>query len=177
MRILLPRRDFIDGIVITGGEPTVYPNILELAASIKKMGFAVKLDTNGSNPEILSALLSSETIDFVAMDIKTTWEKYKLAAGLDVDCGQLVKSIELIKASHGDYEFRTTCVPRLVELNDIEEISRLVGISGKYALQQFQPENTLDPEYAKVKPYSAETLITFREIARKNTGSCRLIGV
>jgi len=94
-----------------------------------------------------------------------------------VDCSRLIESIDLIKESHIDYEFRTTCVPCIVDTDDIEEISKLVGNSGSYTLQQFQPENILDPEYNKVIPYPKETLLNFQEIACKNTGLCRLIVV
>ncbi len=177
LEMLASRRDFIDGVVITGGEPTISPKLHELIATIKELKLAVKLDTNGYNPEVLEMLLATAEVDFVAMDIKTTWPKYDQATGIAVDTNRLRKSMALIKASGVDYEFRTTCVPPLVGSEDIEEISKMVGASGQFTLQQFQPENTLDPNYERVTPYPLATLVDFLEIARRNTASCRLTGL
>jgi pyruvate formate lyase activating enzyme len=177
LRVIVSRRGFVDGVVITGGEPTMYSDLVKLAVVIKTMGFSVKLDTNGSNPDVLRVLLKSKIVDFIAMDIKTSWAKYRMAAGVKVDRSRLIDSVLLIKESHIDHEFRTTCVPRLVDGDDIEEISKIVGRSGNYTLQQFQPENTLKPEFSKITPYSKETLMSFRDRAGKNTAYCRLIGV
>jgi pyruvate formate lyase activating enzyme len=90
---------------------------------------------------------------------------------------QIEDSIDLIKDSGVEYEFRTTCVPTLVDEEDIREISMLVGSAGLFTLQQFQPVNTLDPDYSNVIPYSRDKLLDFLEIARGNTSRCRLIGL
>jgi len=177
LETLASRQGFIDGVVITGGEPTVHKNLYELIAAIRELKLAVKLDTNGYNPEALRMLFSYGCLDFVAMDIKTGWSKYSRATGIKADTGRLKESVALIQESGIACEFRTTCVPSLVDSRDIEEISKLVGASGQYTLQQFQPENTLDAHYAEVAPYPPETLATFLEIARRNAGSCRLIGL
>jgi pyruvate formate lyase activating enzyme len=177
IEMLASRCGFIDGVVVTGGEPTVYPGLVDLITEIKRLGFRVKLDTNGYRPETLSLLISTEAPDFIAMDIKTSWGKYEQATGVRVDIKRIQESIEIIKKSGIEHEFRTTCVPMMVDGGDIEEISRIVGGSGLYTLQQFQPENTLDPGYAGVIPYRRETLMEFLETARKNTTPCRLIGL
>lgn len=175
--MLVARSGFIDGVVITGGEPTVHSGIDELIAAIKRLGFSVKLDTNGYNPGVLERLLTSGMIDFVAMDIKTSLGKYSRAAGINVDVGRITESIELIKSAGIESEFRTTCVPSLVDSQDIEEISKLVGRSKHLTLQQFQPGNTLDPSYNTIAPYPLATLTDFLEIVSRNTASCRLIGL
>lgn len=171
------RRGFIDGVVITGGEPTVHPDLYELITVIKKQGFAIKLDTNGSHPEILEKLLANKKLDYIAMDLKTSWEKYSKASGVVLDFHSLLRSVTLIQASGIDHEFRTTCVPTLVEENDILEISKLVGLGSSYTLQQFQPQNTLDAAFSCITPYSTDKLLDFLGTARKYTASCRLIGV
>ena len=175
--ILVSRHSFIDGVVITGGEPTIHPGLHELLASLKRTGFTLKLDTNGYRPDVLKLLLTAKVIDYVAMDIKTSWKKYNQATGVKVDIDHLVESIDLIKKSDVEYEFRTTCVPSLVDSEDIEEISKLVGPSGQFTLQQFQSENTLDINYSGIIPYSRDKLINFLEIARQHTSSCSLIGL
>lgn len=177
LEMLAARRDFIDGVVVTGGEPTIYHGLDELIAAIKKLGFRVKLDTNGYRPEVLKSLFTANALDFVAMDIKASWKKYNRAAGIEVDINRLEESIELVRNSGIEHEFRTTCVPSLVDSEDIKAISQVIGRSGLFTLQQFQPENTLDPDYANVIPYSHDKLLDFLEVARMNTAKCRLIGL
>jgi pyruvate formate lyase activating enzyme len=177
LQTLSSRQDFIDGVVITGGEPTLSGNLHGLINSIKALGFPVKLDTNGYNPEVLEKLINSRAIDFIAMDIKTAWHKYYMATGIAADTRRLIASVSLIKDSGIDHEFRTTCVPAIIDREDIEIISRLVGHSSGYTLQQFQPENTLDSSYEQITPYPVAVLKEFLEIARRNTAPCRLIGI
>ena len=177
LRMLASRRGFVDGVVITGGEPTIYPELLVLVASIKELGFAIKLDTNGYNPEVLKSLIAAKAVDFIAMDIKTSWKKYSRATGVAVNVERLIESVNLIKQSSIEHEFRTTCVPSLVDDGDIKEITKIIGRSGLYTLQQYQPEGTLDASYSMIIPYSRERLQDFLQIARSNTASCRLIGL
>lgn len=171
------RREFIDGVVITGGEPTIHAGLQEILAALKGFDLPVKLDTNGYRPDVLAQIFDGRHIDFVAMDIKTSPAKYSVAAGIPIDTGRILDSIELIKRSGIEHEFRTTCVPNLVEQSDIEEISMIAGSSSTYTLQQFNPDNTLDPAYRTVTPYTKETLIGFLETARQNVARCRLIGI
>jgi pyruvate formate lyase activating enzyme len=173
---LAERRGFIDGVVITGGEPTVHAGLGELIGAIKELGLAVKLDTNGYNSQVLQRLLHNGKLDFIAMDIKSSLAKYSRAAGIEVDTSRISRSIKLIKESGIGYEFRTTCVPSLVDIEDIQEISRLAGSRSRLTLQQFQPINTLAPEYADITPYPDDVLAGLAEIARRNVASCRLVG-
>ena len=173
---LQQRQGFIDGVVISGGEPTIHNGLAEFIGKIKETGLAVKLDTNGYKPDVLKELFKEKLLDYVAMDIKTSWGKYSKAAGIEVDCERLKESVELIKASGAQYEFRTTCVPGLVDESDIEEISRLTGEGGLFTLQQFQPKDTLDASYQQITPYLPARLQYFLALARRNSSNCRLIG-
>jgi len=173
---LQQRQGFIDGVVISGGEPTIHNGLAEFIGKIKETGLAVKLDTNGYKPDVLKELFKEKLLDYVAMDIKTSWGKYSKAAGIEVDCERLKESVELIKASGAQYEFRTTCVPGLVDESDIEEISRLTDKGGLFTLQQFRPKGTLDESYAQITPYLPARLQYFLALARRNSSNCRLIG-
>jgi len=165
----------MDGVVITGGEPTLQPDLEDFIIEIRKTKLLIKLDTNGSHPEVLLKLLVNKRLDYVAMDIKTSWRKYRVAAGVDIDSTKMMRSIELIKKSGIDSEFRTTCVPSLVDENDILEISKVVGKGSKYTLQQFSPQSTLEPAFGKIEPYTREMFLSFKEIASMNVGSCRIL--
>ena len=176
LRDIERRKGFVDGVVITGGEPAINEDLPGFIREIRKRGLAVKLDTNGC-PEMLQKLIESRLVDFVSMDIKTTWPKYKLATGSDADIEILKKSIGLIKSSNIDYEFRTTCVPTLVNAEDIDAISRISGSRGLYTLQQFQPEDAFSEEYRRITPYSFAALHSLLEIACANAPRSRLIGI
>ena len=125
----------IDGVVITGGEPTLNNDLIEFIKKIKKIGLLVKLDTNGSNPDMLKVLLDYKLIDYVAMDVKTSLNKYNSVTNVNIDIDKIIDSIELIKNSNIDHEFRTT-VYNIHEENDLVEIAKLVSPS-KYFLQDF----------------------------------------
>ena len=157
------KQGLIDGICITGGEPTINPDLLGFIRKIKQKGFLVKLDTNGSNPEVLSKLVNEKLIDFVAMDIKTSLDKYEKAVGVKINLESIKQSAEIIKNSGIDYEFRTTVVPGLVEKSDIEKIGEWLKGVKKIALQQFQNKKVLDKEFEKIQPYPDETLKEFKK--------------
>jgi len=158
---------FIDGICITGGEPTINADLIDFIRKIKAKGFLVKLDSNGSNPEALSEIINEKLIDFIAMDIKTSLDKYGRATGAEVDVDNIKRSVEIIKNSGIDYEFRTTVVPWLVEKKDIEKIGEWLKGAKKIALQQFQNKKVLDKEFEKIQPYPDETLKEFKKILEK----------
>ncbi|MGE5556992.1 MAG: anaerobic ribonucleoside-triphosphate reductase activating protein [Bacillota bacterium] len=131
------RKGLLDGVCITGGEPTIHADLPGFIGRIKAMGFAVKLDTNGANPEMLEDLLCENLLDYIAMDVKAPREKYDLVAGIAVSWEKIEQSIELIKASGVDYEFRTTLVKELDERDVFAICSRLAGAK-RFALQQHQ---------------------------------------
>ena len=160
IREMLP---LAEGVVITGGEPTTWPELESFARRLKHMGLKVKLDTNGSKPEVLQSLLDKRLVDYIAMDIKSSPGRYSKAAGVKFNPEVIKKSIEVIKRSGIDHQFRTTCVPGLTKIDDISDICRLLGPGGHYCLQQFQAKDTLDPELATRKPMPAEKLNEFRQ--------------
>lgn len=166
---LKDRIGLLDGVCITGGEPTIVSDLFNFIKKIKELGFLVKLDTNGSNPEVLKELIN--IIDYVAMDIKTSKEKYKMVANIDLD--RINKSIDLIKGS-GDYEFRITVVPELVNKDDIEKIGKWLKGCKKIVLQQFRNERVLDKKFEKVKPYSDDVFFNFKKILEKNINNVEL---
>ncbi len=140
---LKKRTGLLDGVCITGGEPTLQKDLIDFIRKIRELGFCVKLDTNGYNPEVLQELLSQGLCDYVAMDIKNSLEKYSLTAGIDVDRDKILRSISLIKEKAPDYEFRTTVVRELHTREDIMEICRLAGKDSKLFFQQFIDSGSL----------------------------------
>lgn len=169
---LLKRRDFIDGICMSGGEPTLYPDLPSYFKEIKDKGFLIKLDTNGANPKLLEDLLGLGLVDYIAMDIKSSldFDNYSKAAGIrDKILLEKVKdSIKLIMNSKVDYEFRTTVVPILHTQKTIIKIAKYISGAKKYVLQNFSPlERTLEPTFQKIIPYSAEKIQELTEKAKK----------
>lgn len=156
-KFLKERIGFLDGICITGGEPTIHKELPKFIQKIKKIGFLVKLDTNGSNSEMLEELVKNGLVDFIAMDIKTSILKYGKVGAKDM-IFQVQKSIEIIKNSEKDYEFRTTVAPKIVEEKDIKEISQWLKGAKKIVLQQFKSSKVLDMSYEKVELYSLQDL-------------------
>ncbi|MBI4837136.1 MAG: anaerobic ribonucleoside-triphosphate reductase activating protein [Candidatus Portnoybacteria bacterium] len=152
----------LDGVCISGGEPTIHKDLPDFIKEIKSLGFAVKLDTNGSNPEMLEYLIKNNLIDYAAMDIKAPINKYSKFYRLPIDTAAIKKSVELIRQM-ADYELRTTVIPDFHKKRDFTEIGQWLTGSKKYVLQQFRPEKTLDPAFTNVKPYSDEELECFCE--------------
>lgn len=160
------KKEWIDGVCVTGGEPTMHKDLPELLEKFKSIGVFVKLDTNGSNPEMLKELIKKGLLDYVAMDIKAPLEKYHIAAGVKVDTEKIKESINIIKNSGIDYEFRATVVPRLHKKEDLQKMAELVKGAKKFAIQQFRPNITLDESFQKEKPYSNEELEEFKEMLK-----------
>lgn len=154
------RRALLDGLVISGGEPTLHKGLPAFIARVKELGLKVKLDTNGSRPEVLEDLIGKGLLDYVAMDIKAPLEKYVLL-GFD-DTEAISRSIDFLKTSGVDHEFRTTCPRKLLVREDFEKMSVLIGKDARWYLQPFNPGKTLDPSYRDVSSFSAEEL---RDIA------------
>ncbi len=165
LEILESRKKYVDAVVITGGEPCMHKELPKFIAKLKERGFFVKLDTNGFFPEILEECLGY--VDYVAMDVKTCAEKYKLLGAQDTS--GLLKTMEILKMGKVPYEFRTTAVPELVTLQDADRIGEMIKGSKVHALQQFVPADTLDKRFETLKPYAPETLNEFAGIIRKYT--------
>ncbi|MBU4502169.1 MAG: anaerobic ribonucleoside-triphosphate reductase activating protein [Nanoarchaeota archaeon] len=130
------RKKVLDGVCITGGEPTMHKELPVLIKKIKGKGFKVKLDTNGTNPEMLKELVDKKLVDYIAMDIKSDFENYDEVSGMKVDIGKIKKSIKIIKESNVDYEFRTTLVKEFHDKESIIKICKEIQGS-RYFLQNF----------------------------------------
>ena len=178
---LKTRMEWLDGVVVTGGEPTIYPGMPSFLEKVKKLGYSIKLDTNGSNPKMLAELLEKNLVDYIALDVKAPLleERYQEATGTQGCVLEEVKrSIALLRSSNGiDYEFRTTLVPKLLSEEDVILIAERIKGAKQYYLQQFKPTGShVDESYSSVKPYPLEIL---QEIQRKiahNFQICRVRG-
>tara|TARA_Y100000310_G_C20613898_1_gene779535 strand:- start:617 stop:1300 length:684 start_codon:yes stop_codon:yes gene_type:complete len=166
------RMGTLDGVCICGGEPTIHQDLPEFIKKIKDMGFLVKLDTNGSNPEMLASLIKDKLIDYVALDIKAPKDRYNEAIGMNINVENIERCISILEASDIEYEFRTTVVPSLINKEDIISIARWLGKRGKFYLQNFKPARTLDPNFNDVLPYSNRQLDEFKSEIRHLVSSC-----
>ncbi|MBO4573654.1 MAG: anaerobic ribonucleoside-triphosphate reductase activating protein [Clostridia bacterium] len=170
------RKGRLDGVAITGGEPLMQKDIASFIAEIKAMGFLVKLDTNGTFPDKLDAILKEGNVDYVAMDIKNSLLKYaKTVAVPKLDTALIKKSVKIIKDSGVDYEFRTTVTHEDFEKSDFEEIGKLISGAKRYYLQAFKDSGNLIAEGNTAE--TKEVMEEYKRIAEKYVGSCQLRGV
>jgi len=176
--LLKERKKYIDGVCITGGEPTLYPELPELIKKIKALGYQVKLDTNGSNPKMLKELIKKKLIDHIAMDIKGSEDNYAESAGAEVDLERIRESVELIKQGGVKYEFRTTVLPRFFKKEDAVKIGRWLAGADKYCLQQFEKKGgVLDPQLMNEQVYSGRELHELAEILKQTIKEVEIRGV
>ena len=139
------RKNVIDGLVISGGEPTIQSGLKEFIIRVKKMQIKIKLDTNGYNPDVLKDLLDNNLIDYVAMDIKDSLDEYTRICAKKINPKLIEKSIDILKKSNIDHEFRTTIIKNFHDMDTIQKILELVGSKNKYYLQNFVlSENVLN---------------------------------
>ncbi len=171
---LKKRKGLLEGVVICGGEPTIHQKLPDFCQKIKKLGYLIKLDTNGSNPEMLKKLINPPPslrsksgeglIDYVAMDIKAPKAKYSEAAGVKVNIKKIEESINILKNDKIDCEFRTTVVPTIHKKEDIIKIAQWLSPAKRYYLQNFRPEKTINPKFEKIKPYPQEYLLEIQKV-------------
>jgi pyruvate formate lyase activating enzyme len=157
---LLERKRYVGYIVVTGGEPTLDPELPSFLERLTGHGFKVKLDTNGMKPKALRKCMPF--LDYIAMDVKTSLENYTLLSAKDTD--SIMESINIIKDCDLDYEFRCTAVPGFVETETVHKMGEMVRGAKKFVFQQYKPEKTLDPEYNEVKPHFEETIRGFARV-------------
>ena len=155
---LKSRKGQLDGVVITGGEPTLWNDLELFIRSVRNTGMLVKLDTNGSRPNIIEHFMNQGIIDYIAMDVKVPLERYQSLTKSRVNTKAIYDSIELIKSSGIDYEFRTTVVPALYTEQDYAGIRELVSGAKRYVLQGFRPGNCLDKLFNEYAPMEKEAL-------------------
>lgn len=177
---LRTRKNLLEGVVICGGEPCINKDLPEFCQKIKKLGYSVKLDTNGSNPKMLRDLIDKKLIDYVAMDVKAPKEKYMEAIGLKKGSSryllkQVEESINILKKGKVDYEFRTTMIPKLLGREDIIKIVKWIGPAKRYCLQNFRPGgNTVNPNFKQMKPCLDEYLLEIQKAVAPFFETCQV---
>lgn len=136
---LRERRGRIEAVVVSGGEPTLQPDLPVFLRAVRRMELAVKLDTNGSRPEVLRALFGAGLLDFVAMDVKAPWAKYSVLAGVPVAVERIAESVRIIAGGSAPHEFRTTAAPRLLDEEDLAAIRAMIPPGSPHRIQAFRP--------------------------------------
>lgn len=165
----------IEGVVISGGEPTLQVDLKDFIMKIKKLGFKVKLDTNGTNPDIVEDLIKNNLIDYVAMDIKGPLSKYEEIIGLNIDIEKIKKSIKILMKNKVPYEFRTTLVPDLHKLEDISKMSEEISGAKKWFLQKFKSDiNLVNNNFKNKSFFSDSEMNQMLELARKKVKNCQI---
>ena len=153
-------RNWIDGVCLTGGEPTLHTDLPLLVREIKRNRFSTKLDTNGSNPRMLENLIETGEIDFISMDVKAPLDlfRYSHSTGLTINLTPILESIEILKRGKVDYQFRMTVVPGLHDEEDIQTLGDQLRAGPRFILQNFNPESPLDPSLKNIAPYDPRIL-------------------
>jgi len=166
------RKGKLDAVVITGGEPTLQQDLIEFLRKIREMGYLIKLDTNGSYPELIEKIIKLKIVNYLTMDVKAPLEKYREITNSKVNPDIIKKSIESIMKSGSDYEFRTTLVKSQLNKEDIIEIGKLIKDSKLYVLQKFVPSKTLNPKFLNETTYSDEEFEYFKGILGNYVTKC-----
>lgn len=168
---------WIDGVVISGGEPCLYPQLPQLIKFFKGLSFSVKLDTNGTRPAILASLFEGNLLDYVAMDVKAPLDdiRYSRCAGVPLSVSSIQKSLSILAHSQVEYELRMTVCPSLAGERDIQDLARQVEGVPRFVLQGFNPKDPLVPALKEVRPYSWDQLMKFKHIFENHVGECRVI--
>ena len=172
---LKTRQGILDGVSVCGGEPTIHKDLTEFLARIKSLGFQVKLDTNGQNPKMLLELIEKKVVDYIAMDIKHTWEKYPSLIGKTEDIAPYKESTSIIMKHAPDYEFRTTVIGGIHSGNDIEDIALDIDGAKRYFLQTYRHGDVLDSSFSGKIPTSLE-MKEMKERALLYIGECVIRG-
>ena len=169
------RKGLIEGLVITGGEPTMHGDeLLNFMKKVKKLNFFVKLDSNGTNPDFLKTAIKNKLVDYIAMDMKSPTRKYHITANMPVNTDAIKESIKILLKGEVDYEFRTTLIKILTSREDLLEIFEEIKGSKNYALQKFIPNTILNPQFLKKTTYSDDELNELRVEALKFVKKCQI---
>ena len=166
MEYLVKRKNMLDSVTISGGEPTIYPDLPDFIAKIKKLGYLIKLDTNGTNPQMIKDLFEYNLIDYVAMDIKNSYRNYNLTCGKILDIDKIKESIKYIMNCGIDYEFRTTLVDGHHNHEDIKAIGKMIKNAKRYYLQKFEDSGECIEDNLQAIP--KVTALEYKEILEKN---------
>lgn len=173
LAFLKKRIGLLDAITITGGEPTMHgEKLIAFMRKVKDLGFLIKLDSNGTNPNFLEKVIHEKLVDYIAMDIKAPLAKYHITAGRPVDVEAIRTSITLLKENRVDYEFRTTVIKILTSPEDIEAIAKEIEGAKTYNLQKFVPTKTLNPQFLRKTTYTDEEFETFQKTCARYVDFC-----
>jgi len=168
LSFLKERQGKLNGVVITGGEPTLHKDLPSFIEKIRKLGYDIKLDTNGTNPNLLKKLIEDKLLDYIAMDFKAPISSYQEVVNVELDFLNIKKSAKIIRESSLDYEFRTTVVPQLIDKAKIEEIGKLLQGSEKWFLQKFKSETDLiNDKYRNLRSYNDKEMDELVKVAKK----------
>ena len=168
------RRGLLDGVVITGGEPTMHEELPEFMRCVKEKGFLVKLDTNGTNPKMLQQIIDEGLVGYIAMDMKSPLETYSQTVARPVDVEAIRESIRILLASSVEYEFRTTIVKSLLSQEDLKRIGESIRGAKRYYLQKFVPTKILNPQFRRKVSYADEEFEQFREMMHEYVDTCEI---
>lgn len=169
------RKGKLDGIVITGGEPTLHSDLPEFIKKIRAMGYNIKLDTNGTNSTALKNLLDQKLIDYIAMDLKAPFDKYEEVVGIPVNCQEIEKSVKIITSSGLPHEFRTTVVPGLHELSDFTKMGEVIAGADAWYLQKFKSDTELvDRKLESHAPFSDKEMQAMADVGKKYVKICEV---
>lgn len=169
------RKNWLDGVVISGGEPTLHNDLPSFISKIKEKGYLVKLDTNGINPDMLRMLIEKRLIDYVAMDIKTSLDEYENVTCVKLDINRIKESIDILKNSGIAYEFRTTMVPGLVTKENVFKIAEMLSGSRRYVLQNFREKvDMIETRFKNIHPYKKEDLEALKEMIKDKFDEVRI---
>ena len=165
----------ITGVVISGGEPCLQKDLKNFIKKIKKMGFKIKLDTNGTKPELVRDLIKENLLDYIAMDLKSSLSNYEKAVGVKTDIVKIIESIKLLKESAVPYEFRSTLVPGLHTADDILAMSQVIAGADKWFLQKFKSDtNLVDSKFRGQRSFTDLEMKKFLRIAQKYVPNCKI---
>lgn len=172
---LSSRAGKLEGVVITGGEPTIHPDLPDFIRQIRELGFKIKLDTNGTNPEMLEKLIESGLVDYLAMDIKGSPARYSEVTGVAVNLEKVKKSVKIVMQSQLPYEFRTTLVPGLADIKDLKAMGELIKGAKKWYLQHFKSDiDLVDETFKGAAGFKTNELEELRGAAAAYVEYCEL---
>jgi len=178
LAFLKKRKGMLEALAVTGGEPLMQKDLADFLEKVKKLDYLVKLDTNGTFPEKLKELIDKKLIDYVAMDVKAPKKKYDKLSGIKTDVKIIQKSIDIIKNSEIDYEFRTTFIPDFLKKEDIVEVGKWLKDSKQYYLQQFKNDaDMISSNLKKFVPYSKKELTDTLEEIKPYFKKCGIRGI
>ncbi len=178
MELLTRRSRVVDGVTVTGGEPTINDDLIPFLEAIRELSLSIKIDTNGLRPDVVLLLLKEGLVDYYALDIKTSPEKFRELTGSDIDFDKIVESLDLIRKYKADYEVRSTCIPGFLEKEDLARIGERTGRVKRYYIQQFMSSvELMDRELENVQSCTMKELEDLKILAESFSDECGIRGI